>query len=396
MAGLGARTNLLRERKPGEHARVVFVELFFDLVFVFAITQISHSLLHHLTPMGFVEAGLILMAVWWVWVYTSWVTNWLDPQTTPVRLMLYALMLAGLVMSTSIPDAFGERGLPFVIAIASMQVGRSLFMMWAVRHHSSGDLLNFKRITAWLAFAGVFWIAGGFMEGEVRLAFWIVALGIEYLAPSTGYWTPGIGRSLSTDWKVEGAHMAERFGLFIIIALGESVLVTGATFAELVWTPEAIAAFVTAFVGSVAMWWIYFDVGAERGSQQIAASDDPGRIARLAYTYIHILLVAGIILVAVADELLLAHPLGHTDTKTAAVMIAGPAVYLVGNIMFKKSSDISAPLSHVVGIGLLAVVAPFSTGLPPLALGAITTAIFVVVAIWEATSLKSYRNHKSH
>ncbi len=395
MSGPGARVNLLRERKTGEHARVAFVELFFDLVFVFAITQISHTLLHHLTPMGFVEAGLTMMAVWWVWVYTSWVTNWVDPQTTPVRLMLYTLMLAGLVLSTSIPEAFGERGLAFAAAFVFMQVGRSVFMLWALRHHNAANFRNFQRITAWLAASGVFWILGGLSEGETRLALWVIAVVIEYLSPSAGFWTPGLGRSASTDWDVEGGHMAERCGLFIIIALGESILVTGATFGELGWTPEATAAFVSAFVGSVAMWWIYFDVGAERASHRIATSADPGRIARLAYTYIHILLVAGIILVAVADELLLAHPLGHTDLKTAAIMLAGPAVYLVGNILFKKADVQVAPLSHYVGIGLLAAIAPFSTAVPPLALGAATSAILVVVAIWEATSLKSYRtNHR--
>ena len=106
----GARTCLLRDRKPHEHSKVTFVELFFDLVFVFAITQLSHYLLDHFSVAGVLQTALMLMAVWWVWIYTSWATNWLDPQTTPVRIALFALMLAGLVLSTSIPDAFGHAG----------------------------------------------------------------------------------------------------------------------------------------------------------------------------------------------------------------------------------------------------------------------------------------------
>ena len=106
----GARSNLLRDRKPHEHAKVTFVELFFDLVFVFAVTQLSHYLLEHFSVAGVLQTALMLMAVWWVWIFTSWATNWLDPQTTPVRIALFALMLAGLVLSTSIPDAFGSRG----------------------------------------------------------------------------------------------------------------------------------------------------------------------------------------------------------------------------------------------------------------------------------------------
>src|SRR5262249_4755207 len=116
--------SLLRERKDGSEARVGSVELFFDLVFVFAVTQLSHFLLHHLTPLGAVQTCLLLMAVWWVWIYTSWVTNWLDPDKTQVRVMLFLLMLAGLVLSTSLPEAFAERGLTFAAAYASVHVGR--------------------------------------------------------------------------------------------------------------------------------------------------------------------------------------------------------------------------------------------------------------------------------
>src|SRR5215207_8888129 len=112
----GARICLLRERKPHEHSKVTFVELFFDLIFVFAITQLSRYLLDHFTIAGVLQTALMLMAVWWVWIYTSWATNWLDPQTTPVRIVLFALMLLGLVLSTSIPEAFGTRAASFAAA----------------------------------------------------------------------------------------------------------------------------------------------------------------------------------------------------------------------------------------------------------------------------------------
>ena len=125
-------TSLLRQR-DGRHARVGFVELFFDLVFVFAVTQISHTLLAHLTPLGALQAAMMAAAVWWAWIYTSWVTNWLDPERAPVRIALFAVMGAGLLLSTSLPEAFGEKGLWFALAFVSIQVGRTLFMLWAVR-----------------------------------------------------------------------------------------------------------------------------------------------------------------------------------------------------------------------------------------------------------------------
>src|SRR5262249_29216139 len=191
---------------------------------------------------------------------------------------------------------------------------------------------------AWLVLSAVFWIAGALAPDDARVPLWAAALAVEYLSPSIGFWTPGLGRSTTADWDVEGGHMAERCALFIIIALGESVLVTGATFAKLPWSPITVAAFATAFVGSAAMWWIYFNIGAERGSRRISQSSDPGRLARLAYTYMHLPLVAGIIVSAVGDELVLAHPTGHTDFKTAATTFGGPVLYLIGNLMFKRTT----------------------------------------------------------
>jgi low temperature requirement protein LtrA len=381
------KSGLLRARRGREDSKVTFVELFFDLVFVFAITQLSHSLTEHFTLLGAIETALLLMAVWWVWIDTSWVTNWLDPDKTPVRLMLFVLMLAGLVLSSSIPRAFEERGLAFACAYAFMQVGRCLFMLWALQGHSPGNFRNFQRISVWRALASAFWLAGAFTLGNTRLGFWGVALFLETLAPAVGFWTPGLGQSTTEDWDVEGSHMAERCGLFIIIALGESVLVTGAKFAGLAWTPATAAAFAVSFLSSVAMWWIYFNIGAETASRRIANSGDPGRLARLAYTYLHILLVAGIIVAAVGDEIVLAHPAGHTNVETAAVLLGGPALYLLGNLLFKRATANRPALSHIVGLVLLALLIPAALVLQPLAFSAATTAVLVLVAVWETLSV---------
>jgi low temperature requirement protein LtrA len=383
------RANLLRARKSGEHAKVTFVELFFDLVFVFAITQLSHFLLGDLTVSGAFRTVLLLMAVWWVWIFTSWVTNWIDPQRTRVRLLLLVLMFAGLLLSSSIPSAFEERGLLFACAYAFMQVGRSLFMVATLRRDSPAHFRNFQRITSWLALSGVFWIAGGLAHGEARLALWIIALVIEYVAPSLGFWAPGLGRSATVEWDVEGGHMAERCALFIIIALGESVLVTGATFARLEQTSVTVMAFIVAFVGSVAMWWLYFDTAAGRGSEHISHSHDPGRLARLAYTYIHLLIVAGIIVAAVADELVLAHPTGPVEPPAVAAILGGPALYLLGNMLFKRAIAARLPVSHGFGMILLGLFAPASLFMSPLTVAAAAAAVLVGVAAWERVSLRS-------
>src|SRR6187401_1460856 len=375
---------LLRER--GGHARVTYVELFFDLVFVFAVTQLSHTLLEHLTLGGALQTLFLLLAVWWVWMYTCWFTNWIDPDKPSVRMLLFTLMLAGLLMSAAIPNAFGHEGLLFAIAYAFIQVVRSAFMVFATRAHDPVNHRNFQRITTWLAISAVFWIAGGLADGVERIAAWVFALALEICGPFVGYFVPGIGRSNTTDWKVDGAHMAERCALFVMIALGESILVTGATAASLPATPAGVSAFVVAFLGSVAMWWIYFNIGAERGSREIAGHADPGRYARAVYTYFHIPIIAGVVVSAVADELTIAHPGGHMELSAAAALLGGPALYLAGNIFFKRASAKYYPLSHLVGLGLLLLLAPVALSLTPLALGTATTAVLIMVAVWETRS----------
>jgi low temperature requirement protein LtrA len=385
------RGALYRQVAPHQHSRVTYAELFFDLVFVFAVTQISHTLLGRLTPLGLAQTTLLFLAVWWVWVYTSWITNWLNPELTPVRILLFLLMLGGLMLSTSIPAAFESRGLWFASAYAAMQVGRTIFLLVSTPPSQTLARINAVRILVWLLMSAMFWIAGGFAEGNARLLLWAVALAIEYISPAVRFWIPKYGASEVADWVVEGGHMAERCAGFIIIALGESIVVTGATFADLAWTAETVGAFMSAFVGALAMWWIYFHRGAEAGSEQISNASEPGRLARLAYTYLHMPIVAGIIVSAVADELVLKHPSGHSDLKTVLSAIGGPLLFLLGTILFKHTIRGFLQLSHGIGIIALGILGWFAGGLSPLLLSIATTAIMIVVAVWESVSLKSGR-----
>ncbi len=383
------RGPLFRSIVPNQHSRVTYAELLFDLVFVFAVTQVSHTLLAEFTPLGVVQTTLLLLSVWWVWVYTSWVTNWLNPELTPVRILLFLLMLGGLVLSTSIPKAFDSRGLWFAIAYAAMQVGRTVFWLMSTPRERTLARMNSVRILVWLSTSAVFWIAGGFAQGHARLVFWALALAIEYISPAVRFWIPIYGASSVADWYVEGGHMAERCAGFIIIALGESIVVTGATFADLTWTREVVAAFLSAFVGALAMWWIYFHKGAEAGSELISNSSEPGRLARLAYTYLHLPIVAGIILSAVADDVVLLHPTGHSDPRTVLSAVGGPLLFLIGTILFKHTVRGWLQLSHGVGIMALCGLGWFAADLSPLMLSIAATALMVVVAVWESISLRS-------
>jgi low temperature requirement protein LtrA len=397
--GTPSPASLLRRRDGPGSARVEMVELFFDLVFVFAVTQLSHGLLADLSPRGAAQTALLLGAVWWVWIYTSWVTNWLDPERNAVRLCLFLLMLGGLWLSVSLPQAFGDKGAVFASAYVAMQVGRTLFFLWAVRSASLAMRRNFQRILVWLLVSGVFWLAGGFSQGSDRVVSWILALALDLASPTLSFVVPGLGRSSTQDWDVDGAHMAERCALFVIIALGESLLVSGSTFAGRPWAADTMAAFGVTFIGVVAMWWLYFDKGAVAGHQRIVHGGDPGRHARLGYTYLHLPIVAGIIVVAVADELVLAHP-EHAGPAAIAALLGGPALYLAGLAGFKWSASGRAlpPLSHLIGLAALAFLAwpALLHLLSALALAAGATAVLVLVALWENRSLRSGAASPSH
>ncbi|MBY5801315.1 low temperature requirement protein A [Rhizobium leguminosarum] len=379
--------NWLRAKGSASGSKVTFLELFFDLVFVFSISQLSHALAAHYTPLGAAEAALMTFAVWWVWIFTTWVTNWLDPDKMPVRGMLVALMMLGLLLSASIPEAFGDKGLLFAGAYVAMQVGRSLFTTYAMTRVDSANTLNFVRITAWLAVAGVFWIAGGLLEHEARLIAWVIALAIEYAGPAAGFAVPGLGRSTARDWDVSGAHMAERCALFVIICLGEAILVSGRTFSELPFSELTGVVFVTAFIGTVAMWWLYFRFGHGRAAHRIEHSETPGRLARQAFTYGHIPILAGIIVHAVAVEFMFSHPHETGNLGIAAAVLGGSGLFLIGNLWFKGATSGRMPLSHLAGLVLLILLAFAAPFIEIYLMGILATLVLIVVAAWEYRSL---------
>lgn len=382
------REPVLREA-GAKRSRVGEVELFYDLVFVFAVTQLSHGLLEHLTPHGALQTGMLFLGVWWMWMYTTWTTNWLNPASTPVRQLLFAMMLLGLVMSSSLPRAFGDKGLLFASAYVAQHLLRTLYVVHAFGPNTPRGM-NFIRILIWLSVSGVCWIAGGLADPHARMLWWAAAIGIEYMGPISFFRVPGLGKSSTTEWDVDPHHMAERCGLFVIIALGESLLVTGATFAGLPLNRPQVLAFLAAFVGAVAMWWIYFDTGSERAAHHFEHAADRGRVARNAYTYLHIPIVAGIILCAVADELVLVHP-DHASDAGILVILGGPFVYLLGNMLFKWITNTrpTPPLSHMAGLAMLLSLAipAFMHLLSALALGLLTSLVLVIVATWEWIAL---------
>lgn len=383
--------SLLRNHHGG-HAPVSYIELFFDLVYVFAITQVSHTLHDNPGLTGLLHTALLFLAVWWAWIFTVWAANWADPARGPVQIMLLAGMLASLMLAVALPNAFGhggeDRGALFAGSYVALQVGRTLFMAWAMARENPAGMRNMLRISAWFMFSAPFWLAGVLAGPEsARAGWWLLALAIEYAGPLAWFAVPGLGRSTTADWDISGAHMAERGALFVLIALGEGIVATGAAFAALPLDAATATAFVINFVGSAAMWWLYFAIGAERGAQFIAGHAEAGRLARGAYTYLHMPIAGGIVVTAVADQLLLAAPAAPSSPTLIATACGGTMLFLIGTGLFKRfaSPHRNVPLSHLGGLVALVLLgtAGLVRNLPAQALGGALDALLLAVAIWE-------------
>jgi low temperature requirement protein LtrA len=366
-------------RTAATQRRATTLELFYDLVFVFAITQVSHLLLEHLTWEGAGQATLVLLVVWWSWNYTTWVTNELDPESIVVRLLVIALMLASLLMAIAIPEAFGGRALLFVGSYVAIQVGRHTFLTFAAAERGTLERQRAGRILAWFVAAGALWIAGGLADGSTRTVLWLAALALDYGAPLVTFWLPWRPRLTPEAWEVGTEHFAERFQLFIIIALGESIVITGATTGDLELTAARVAAFALAFLATAALWWIYFSVVATIAQRRLEEAENRTLLARDAYTYLHAMIVAGILLSAVGDELVIAHPTGElTDAQLAAV-VCGPALYLLAHVALRLRITRKISGRRLAGALACLAVGAIGTAAPALVVAGLLVGVLVAV-----------------
>jgi low temperature requirement protein LtrA len=379
----------LRARGEGTQP-VTTAELAFDLVYVFAVTQLSGLILHDLSVSGVVHASFLLLVVWWAWIYTTWMANWFDPASPAVLGVLGGAMFASLLMAAALPEAFGERGLLFAASYVALQVGRNAAAVLLLpRQHPLRDV--FERLAVWSAASGVVWLAGGALAGDQRLVLWLPALALELAAPAAGYWLPHRGRTATADYDIEGGHFVERCQLFVLIALGESIVVTGASAASAGLTAAVVLCLAVAFLEIAALWWLYFAGHAERSRAVMSTIDDPGRLARDAYTYGHLPIVAGIIATAVGLNLLIAAPHQALDPVGIAMVLGGPALYLLGESHYRWRISGMHNFKGVTVAGVLLLLVPIGHGVSTLWMSVLVAALLTLLAIWQRHDAGAYR-----
>jgi len=369
-------------------APAVFLELFFDLVYVFALLQVAHRLLEDLTSERRIVLGegtqtlLVLAALWLVWTYSAWTTSTFDPQRPLVQAIIVATMLGSLAMAVAVPDALGGRALLFAGAYVAIQLGRPLIFVLVLRGQENRDFA--RRILFWFGVSSVPWITGALQpEESTRTALWAGAIAIDYTVARLGWPTPRLGRTSTVEWTISGEHLGERYRQLFLIALGELILETGIEFSGEAYDADRAATFLVSFLTTVLLWRIYFFRAGELLATAIAAAPDPARLARSA-AYAHFFMLAGTVATAVGYRLVIAHPFGPTDPAWIGVILGGPALFLLGRGGFEYAVFARVSRSRLIGALVLAILSPAMILLPPLMVAVTASLVLLGIAVTDA------------
>jgi low temperature requirement protein LtrA len=364
------------------------IELFFDLVYVFTVSQLSSNLVHDVSLHDMAETLVLALAVMYAWFMTVWTSNWLDVDRRPVQLMLLGLMFATLLMATSVSSAFGapfegldfggDRAGLFVIGYLAIQLGRTLFAVVAFRGHRLHR--HFVNALVWEIGTGAIWVAGIFADGDARLTIWAVAILATYGGVIAGHPLPGHRSPFSSDSQIYAEHLLERFRLFFLIALGETVLTIGKAFVDVPVDAGSVAALAAAFLGTVSLWWCYFHRAERIGIDAVAGARDASRLVAVG-NYTLVAMVIGIIGIAVGDELAIAAP-GHDGDATMTALIFGaPAVFLLAQLAFIHQATGAVSKARVLACIALALFAVVAGPVALLASVALASLVLLAVAI---------------
>ena len=373
----------LREREASQ--RPTFLELFFDLVFVLVFGQLSRALFADLTWSGALQALVLLVAMLRVWFGTTWVTNRLDAHLPAVRLLVSATVLGMLLMAAASPNAFGIYGLVFATVRVAVHLGRAAILVVALHGH---DLQRIAWQSAvWAGLSSVPWIAGAYTHGAGRILLWLLANLIDYVSYAIDFRLPGAHRLPAWEPPASPEHLAERYQQFIIVALGELILVSGLVLTNHRFTPARVAALVLSTAGIGLLFRIYIH---RAGQLQSAAFASRSHIARRWVPYIHIVMIAGIVVVAVADALVITSPGSWMDWAAAFVILGGPALFLIGRGGFEYLVFNRVSWTRPVGVLALVALTPAALHMSRLPATAISVAVLTGVALADTARARTH------
>jgi low temperature requirement protein LtrA len=362
--------------------RVVPLELFFDLFFVFALTQVTALMSAHSTWEGLGEGMLVFSMLWWAWAAYAWLTNEIDAEEDLTRLAMFVAMTAMLIAALAVPRAFGDDGVTFACAYLLVRVMHLVLFIKVTPHVSvRGAMLRLARTAIP---APLLLVAAGFVDGPLQAALWVLALVIDYGGPLV----LGVAGLM-----VSASHFAERFSLIILIALGESIVAIGVGAAGLALKFELILAASLGVAISWCLWWAYFDwmaIAAERifSSKQ---GDERARMARDAFSYLHLPIAAGIILVALGIKKTLAHLDAPLGTVPTVALLGGIALYLLGHVAFRLRLEGGLGRGRfTAAVVALALIAP-ATQVDALAALAMAAALSAALIAYEVTRFAGAR-----
>jgi low temperature requirement protein LtrA len=368
--------------QDSEH-RVTPLELFFDLVFVFALTQVTSLLADDPTWSGLLRGLLVLAAVWWIWAGYAWLTSAIDVDEGGVRLAMLASIGAMLFVALAVPGAFGDDAVLFGVAYLLVRVFH-LVLSVIVGADDPDRLGAIVRFVPTALIGSSLLVLAGFLDGDARIAVWVIALAIDYLGPVV----VGVGQG----WRVAPEHFAERHGLIVLIALGESIIAIGIG-AGFELGAGVIAAAALGIVVVSALWWLYFDVAAiiARGRLMQATGLALHRLALHSYSYLHLPIVAGIVLFALGLKTTLDHVGEELATVPALALCGGAALYLLGDIAFLFRASGYLFRRRTIGAIVLLALVPVALAIPALAALALVSAVCSSIVAYEALRYREQR-----
>jgi low temperature requirement protein LtrA len=374
-------------RGPEVPGRATFLELFFDLVFVFALFRLSQKLLEHLTWLGAFQALVLLLALLSVWGNTAWVADRFDPDQPAVQALVIGCMFASFVLAAAAPEAFGPRGLVFAVTYLAGQVGRSIFLV-VVTRGDERQRPELRRLL-WFGVSALPWLAGAVAHGWARVVLWAVAVTVDWVAFGIGFPVPGLGGMRPVDLKVSGEFMAERQRQFFVIALGEPILVSGLAFDSGGFGAVRTAAVVVAFATTVLLWRIYIYRVGEVFGAAIGVATQRFRVVAVV-VYAHTVMVAGVVAISVGADLVITHLSHHTRPGWIAVILGGPALFLAGRAILEYAVFGRVSRDRVIGVLVLAAISPAMILVPPLIVAIAAAVVLAGVAV--ADSAVSWRH----